>query len=181
MPMQPRSHPVVEWSVLTFRVLLLGVLSIAVALPWGLGDAGTVSLALSLSALLGAWALNARGSVPLVFVFLSGIIVDAATGSPLGYWAFLFLFATGVARQLHTLVDGFGWIGRFLSLGITMSLVGFVAWAVASLFQQNVADLWPFARGTLVAIVAAYPMAYVLDVLEATLIRNPVGALMDEI
>ena len=137
------------------------------ALPWGMTNAaGPVA---SLSATLPITVVFACGiwwpdRLPSWIAFLCGLLTDAVTGGPLGYWALLYLLALTAARTANALAEMPGLLIAWLAFAATALALSLVAWLVASMYTLEFANWSPIAwpMGILVVgfpVVAAVLMA----------------------
>ncbi|MDE1173460.1 MAG: rod shape-determining protein MreD [Parvibaculaceae bacterium] len=80
------------------------------------------------------WAVERPGWLPLLPVFLAGLLIDLVSGGPVGLWALsLLLFYVAVRRERATLIK-MGPSARWTAFIAGVLLTGLFAWALASLY-----------------------------------------------
>ncbi len=145
-------------AVIVPTVMLILAVFVA-AVPWGLPAAATFIPAFLTFLLVFLFSSHRKHPIPAVVVFVAGLMADALTAGPLGYWAIIFLLGHVPARMVmrsrkvaESLTDLW-----FVFAVATLVAVG-VGWTIASVYYLRLIDWWPMALGALVA-VAAFPMA----------------------
>lgn len=134
-------------------VLLLALLA---ALPWGVGGDLRLVLPLLPTAVILAWSLRRRAAVPEVIAFLAGLVLDALSHGPLGYWALVNLVALVLAALLRN-PQGAAPLARFLRFAVGTGMTAAVAWTVSSLYALQVGELRPLASAA-VMVVLTWPL-----------------------
>ncbi len=138
------------------------------ALPWGISDATGPTVSLSAAfpiVVIFACALWWPKRLPSLVTFLAGLLSDAVTGGPLGYWALLYLLALTAAGASHAAIRTPGVLTAWIAFAMTAVLLSVVAWLVSSLYRMEFAAWWPVAWPFAV-MALAYPLiAAVLAVL----------------
>ena len=76
-------------------LLLVGLSTLAAALPWGLPADACLVLPLLPYAVLHVATVTRDGAVPEWLAFVAGLALDLLTGGPLGYWALVYLAGYG--------------------------------------------------------------------------------------
>lgn len=146
-------------SILPFALLSLA--------PWSAPDAVNFALPLVMLAAVFFWSLRQPGSVPLVLVFLVGLLTDLVDDGALGYWALLYLIGTAVA--IHVPVTAVLRRDGLLAWAIfagAVALVVVAGWLVASLYYLAPVPFMPLLLGGALAIVAYGPVTYLLAPIE---------------
>jgi rod shape-determining protein MreD len=130
-------------------ILVMSAVVIAAA-PWG--TSSSVSFVLPLMPYMMAHLFLARGKgfVPSPVMFLAGLAMDTVSDSPLGFWAWIYLFGVLVARQLP---DGLvhSQFGRFTGLLLIVFALTAAQVGLASLYQLRWIEWHEVFAGTLVA------------------------------
>lgn len=142
-------------NILPSVVLLLAAL--ACLLNWGLASDGAASLPLVPLAAVFAWGLRRPQQMPAWLVFLVGLLADALTGGPLGYWSLIYLIALASARRAALEWPSSGTLLAWLLFAGTLAASIAVAWAVASIYDGNWSE-W-HGQGLPAAVaLAIYPV-----------------------
>ena len=115
-----------------FLLLLLPALA---AYPWQLPIGTSLALPFLTLLVILFCALRYPGILVSPVVFVSGMLCDLFTRSPLGYWVLLFLLALACARATTLIVESHGRFAGWLCFFITLAFTPFAALAVASLYQ----------------------------------------------
>lgn len=130
---------------------------VAASLPWGLPD--DWRLAPAFFPVLVLHALNVRQLRPVIpewLTFLGGVLLDALSQGPLGYWALLYLIAYVLSAYAERLA-GEGFLTRWISGAATASAVGAAAYVIAALYEQRLVGHDPFLNSVAVCL-AVYPL-----------------------
>lgn len=149
------------------------------ALPWGTpetaGPSASFSVAMPIAVVfaLGFWWPD---RLPAWITFLAGLLSDAVTGGPLGYWAFLYLLALTAARACHAAIRVPGLLAAWGGFVITAALLSVVAWAVTSLYRLELVAWWPVAW-PLLSLIVIFPgvAGVLLGLTRWTEGRRPLG------
>ena len=157
--------------------LTILLVTLAGALPWGAagfsagGPLGAQAEAAGTTVEAGAvlplavvliWGLWRPARTPAWLVFCAGLLADAWTAGPLGYWPLIYLLGLSFARfGVHhhvatTLFAGWLW---YCGAALVLGLIG---WAVSSLYQLRFVDALAIAWPMAATIAAFLPMAAVL-------------------
>jgi cell shape-determining protein MreD len=130
---------------------LLIVLAVGIAVtPLGLPDGAQFVLPLMPYMMAHLFVSRGRGFVPSPVIFLAGIFVDIASGEPLGFWAFIYLFGVLIARQLPDGLMQNHWT-RLSALLLMVFALSAAQVALASLYQLKWINWHAVLSGTLVA------------------------------
>jgi rod shape-determining protein MreD len=124
-------------------VLLMTLLC---ALPWGMPETTGPSTSFSVAipiAVVFAFGFWWPDRLPTWIGFLAGLLSDAVTGGPLGYWALLYLLALTVARACHAAIRVPGLPAAWGGFAVTAALLSVVAWTVTSLYRLELVAWWP--------------------------------------
>lgn len=144
-------------------IVIVALLTILAAAPWGSGVSGRFLLPLLPFLAIAHWALLRPGLMPVGLVFGSGLGLDVLTLGPLGYWSFAFL--SGHLLALWLPADGDpALLRRWLRFVPVMGVVMLVEWGISSLYFMRAAEAWPLLRAALAAI-AMFPILSTLLVL----------------
>lgn len=137
---------------------------VLVLLPWGIAaDEWPVWRFLVPFAPLGVihfWLMRRPATMPFPLVFLAGLVVDAVTHGPLGFWALIYLIGGAVVRlaggQLHTST-----VGRFAAFTAGFVLVGAITWGLATGYYLRQIEMQPVLAAVAVVILC-YPVLALL-------------------
>lgn len=131
------------------------LVAVAVACaPWGAPEGAR--FVMPLLPYMAAHVFIVRGAwlVPSPVVFLAGLVIDLATLAPLGFWAFVHLFAVLVSRLLPSpLKETAG--GRLVVLVCVVAALVVAQIAIASLYRLEWVDWQGVVVGTAIAAVPA--------------------------
>ena len=131
------------------------------ALPWGALTGGAephasagVMLPLAIIFACGLWQ---TAHTPAWVVFAAGLLADALTAGPLGYWPLLYLLGLGLARSVarHTPAPHLA-AGTLTFAGAAL-LLGSAAWAISSLYQLHLIG-WRMLAWPVGMTIAAFPV-----------------------
>ncbi|MEZ5844264.1 MAG: hypothetical protein R3D27_11120 [Hyphomicrobiaceae bacterium] len=153
------------WAVL-LPTLSLAVATLFAIVPAGLGDDWRFVPALLPVALAHYWTDRRltdtdAPALPALLLFASGLAIDAMTNGPLGYWALVYLAASGFAHALGPLMMRAG-LHRWVRFVLTMILVAGLAWSIASLYFASPAAVLPIGLAAAVIALAEPIIATVL-------------------
>ena len=103
------------------------------------------------------WALWRPGGLSALVVFLAGLLVDAVTAGPLGFWPLIYLLGLALARAARGRVPAASMTAGWSMFAVTAALLASAAWAVSSLTQlQPMA--WPVLAWPFGIAVAVFPV-----------------------
>lgn len=138
-------------------IAVIVLLTLLAALPLGLPPEARHALPLLPLAAIHDSTLRRPGAVPEWLVFLCGLALDVLTQGPLGFWAFVYLFAHALALAVFPLAArGAAWRLALLVLALVASAL--VAWGLSSLYVGEAAAIRPW----LTAVAWALPAALVI-------------------
>lgn len=141
--------------------ITVAALTFAAVLPWGASK--TLQFLLPFLPLIAIhyWVQQSAGLMPVWFVFLCGLVIDALTSGPLGFWSFIFLlgFAFALWASNHRLAQW--WLGRWLGVALSMILANFAVWAMSSLYFVRMFDWYPLVLSA-VGATMIYPLLALL-------------------
>ena len=147
---------------LLMPVLSVAVLTLAAALPWGLAAEDRFVLPLLPVIAIYQWTLDPDAWLPEWAIFLAGLTLDVLTQGPLGYWALVYLF-TYIVALFASRVPAETAARRMALLAGTIVAVTAFSWALASLYFLQLLDWQPYARSTLITILAAFVLVPLLS------------------
>ena len=108
-------------------------------------------------AVVHAWTLWRPGCLPAIVVFCAGLLADALTAGPLGYWPLVYLSGLVLAHGTAARVPAPSMRTAWLLFAGFAFVCGVTAWTIASLYQFRLVGwqtlLWPVA-----AVAAGYPV-----------------------
>jgi rod shape-determining protein MreD len=134
----------------------VALVTLLAALPWGLPSEARFLLPLLPYATIHFWAVRLPALMPEWLVFLSGLAADVLTHGPLGFWSLVYLLGYMLVQVLRDF-NRWGAAGRWLLFSITIALLAFAQWLVASVYFMNAADWIPLVRSAAV-ICLLYPL-----------------------
>ena len=144
----------------------VALLTLIAALPLGIPAGDRFFLPLLPVVAIHYWTLRHDAWLPEWVVFLAGLALDILTHGPVGYWAFIYLFAHLIAT-LGSRTRPETTLARLALLGLAIAMVTVVAWAVASIYFFEVLDWAPYVTGavlaSLCAILIILPLLRILD------------------
>lgn len=153
---------------LLFTIFLMLVLCVPVYLLEGRVPLPNIALAS-----LFFWAMNGPSFMPPWAVFITGLVQDLLSGTPLGFWVVIYLLAHGFTLTQRVFFRGRTGIGAWLGFALVTGLVGLVAWLMGMLMFERWLDPTSLAVQALVTLVC-YPMfARVFMLLRRTLTTAP--------
>lgn len=144
---------------------VLLVVTLLGALPWqtlaGHAAPTTSSGVMLPLAVVHTWGFWRPAHLPAWVVFAAGLLADALTAGPLGYWPLIYLIGLGLARfaggQLHASLATTGWFAGWLSFCCGSVVIASAAWATSSLYQLQLIS-WLALAWPLGLTLAAYPV-----------------------
>ena len=144
-------------SVVPLLTIVLAL--VLVLIPWGIraDEWPLVRYLVPLTplALVQYWIVRRPWSVPFALVFATGLVIDIATGGPLGFWALIYLLASAVVRLAGTQLHG-SLAGRFVAFAAGFVLAAAVTWIVASGYYLRAMEVEPILAAT-ATLILAYP------------------------
>lgn len=144
-------------KLLPALTILLGVLVTAV--PWGLPAMATFIPPLVVVMMVFCWRATPDAVLPPVAAMALGLLTDATTGGPFGFWAVMCLFASSIGFRMRPTEVGQG-VGRLWLAWIpTAAVLAALGWLLASLYFFRWVDWQPIAFGA-AASVALFPAIY---------------------
>ena len=152
--------------------------TLASALPWSIavkaGDGATSAAVLIPAAAICACVLARPRQTPSLAVFVAGLLMDAVTAGPLGYWSLVYLAMASVARAGAARMASGSVIIAWLIFAVAAAGGATLAWAVSSLFRLQVAPIGDIAGPAIVALVAFPIVAGAAHALLAVIAPAPV-------
>jgi rod shape-determining protein MreD len=104
-----------------------------------------------------AWSLRGGDHIPAIAACGAGLIVDAVSNGPLGYFALLYLMTARLAAMARGLAGG-GWVAHGLAVGANLAALAILQWAIVLVFELKPVGIAQLLEATAMAIVA-YPLA----------------------
>lgn len=146
-------------ALLPALTILLGVLVTAV--PWGLPAVATFVPPLVVVMMVFCWRATPDAVLSPVAAMALGLLTDATTGGPLGFWGLMCLFAASVGFRLRPTDPGRRMGVLWLAWIPTAAVLAGLGWLLASLYFFRWVDWQPIAFGAAVSI-ALFPAVYLL-------------------
>ncbi len=150
-----------RFTALVLPTFLLIFLPAMAAYPWHfpLGNALALPFLTLLTILFAT--LRYPGLLLSPLVFLSGLICDLATRSPLGFWILLFLITLSCARTTSQLVVQRGLLMGSLGFGVILVLIPVCVWGLSSLYQFEWQNPDISINGMIMAVIL-FPLPFFL-------------------
>jgi rod shape-determining protein MreD len=162
-----RSLAIIAPGATVVLATLLGVL------PWGLGSS-MQQLLPALTLLVACfWAREHVRRLPASLLFASGLVVDALTGGPLGFWPLLYLTGLALAALIAWCAGPLRGLAGWSAVAVVVALTATLAWLVASAYFGELAEVRPVVLAGGIVIAAWPPVALVLGVIARGLTRPP--------
>lgn len=148
-------------SVLRFLVpqIVVVILTLLASASLGLETAWRLALPLLVAATIFHWNCR-RPAIPEWVAFVSGLVIDAATQGPLGYFALLNLLACALAGLLtprRRPGRSAGPVSAALAFAVATVVLASAAWSIASLYDLARADARPMLLAAAV-LMFSYPL-----------------------
>ena len=125
---------------------------------------------LALAPLTTLFAMNVRRAhaVPDWMAFLCGLLLDALTNQPLGFWALIHLVVYGLAALAHQQSTR-RLLSRWLAYVCVLAVTTALMWLVESLLILSAKPWQPLLQAATVAVIA-YPL---VDALMSAVVALP--------
>lgn len=141
-------------------ILVMMVMVLLAVFPWGLAlDTRHVLPLLPALAIL-VMNLRRMHAVPEWAAFAAGLVLDALSAGPLGFWALIYLAAYALAALLHPF-RGRGIAQGWINVIAALALLAALQWALISLYGMSAAPLAPVMHATGLALLV-YPLLEVM-------------------
>jgi len=143
-----------ECSVTIFMTVLPTILVtlavVVAAAPWGAASGASFVLNVMPYMMAHLFLARGKGYVPSPVMFLAGLAMDTVSGSPLGFWAWVYLFGVLIARHLP---DGLvnSQLGRLTGMLLMVIALAAAQVGLASLYQLRWVAWHEILAGTLIA------------------------------
>lgn len=134
----------------------VAILTLGAALPFGMPADVRFYMPLLPYTAIHYWAVRRPTLMPEWGVFLAGLVTDALTHGPLGFWSLMFLVGVLAVDATRNLPD-WGALGRWLLFCGTLLVLGFCQWLVASIYFVELADWKPMLLAVIIAVLS-YPV-----------------------
>jgi rod shape-determining protein MreD len=122
------------WRALPLLVTL--VFMLAANLPLHLFPGGAPAPDLALISVF-FWAIHGPAFLPAWAVFVIGASQDFSTGTPIGFWILIYLFAYGFTLTQRVFFKGRTGIGVWLGFALVAAITGFLAWLLGMLVFER--------------------------------------------
>ena len=158
--------PEYRLGAVLFPALLLLVLPALAAYPWQipLGEPLALPFLTLITILFGTLRYPGLFFSPLVFI--SGILCDLFTRSPLGFWTLLFLLTLACARTASLFYERYGRLAYFSGFVLTLIFITSGVWGLSSLYQFHWQDWRLPLEGLIMGLVLLPAPALLLVGLE---------------
>ncbi|MCP4937459.1 MAG: hypothetical protein GY927_25415 [bacterium] len=140
-------------TALLLPAFLLFALPTLAAFPWQIpfGQAIALPYLTLLTILFGS--VRYPGLFLSPFVFISGLLCDLFTRSPLGFWALLFLLTLACARTTTLLTAQRGPLAVYLCMLVALIFMTAGIWGLSSLYQLALQDPRTTIKGLVMALL----------------------------
>ncbi len=162
-----------RFTALLLPAFLLLALPALAAFPWQLsfGQAIALPFLTLLTILFGS--VRYPGLLLSPFVFISGLLCDLFTRSPLGFWTLLFLLTLACARTTTLLTAQRGELATYLCLLTALIFMTAGVWGLTSLYQLALQDLRPTIEGMVMALLLLpIPAAFLMGLEKLFIFKN---------
>ncbi len=143
--------------------------------PWGLPGAPYYASPWITVMTVSYWSQRGGHVVPVWLVFLCGLVIDAFSGGPLGFFAFTLLAAHGIGAQCYQRLS-LGIIGRWMMLLLTIVVLMLLQWLTAHLIVAGAPGLTELAPAALWAAAVSPAIIVLLSVCDALRGKKETGA-----
>ena len=160
-------------TALLLPAFLLLALPALAAFPWQIsfGQAIALPFLTLLTILFGSVRYPGLFLSPMVFI--SGVLCDLFTRSPLGFWALLFLLALACARTTTLLTAQRGDLATFLCLLAALIFMTANVWGLTSLYQLAWLDVRPTIEGMFMALLLLpVPAVFLIGLEKLFILKN---------
>lgn len=144
---------------------LVLLLALVAALPFGMRSELRFVLPMLPAFVVLAWNTRRRNAVPEWGAFLAGLLLDAVSQGPLGYWALLYLVAYVLAALLRGPADE-GAVLRWARFVLATVLLGIATWSLLSVYSMQPADVRPLLNAVAAAALIYLPLAALIALVE---------------
>ncbi len=103
------------------------------------------------------WAMNGPTFMPPWAVFLTGLVQDLLSGTPLGFWVVLYLIAHGFTLTQRVFFRGRTGIGAWLGFALVTALVACTSWLMGMMMLERWLDPMPLLLEAVVTL-GFYPL-----------------------
>ena len=131
--------------------LSIFVVTVLVALPWGMAAENRFLLPLLPLTVIYYWSSRQSAYVPEWVAFASGLSLDILTNAPVGFWAFIYLLAF-LAGSVMSRSNFDGWLGRWLGFVVALGVLVAIAWGISSIYHARLDDWRPYVTAGAAAI-----------------------------
>ena len=153
---QSSQHVKLAWGVV-WPALSVVLLVLAAVTPHHSGRTVAFSTAALFPVLaVTCWSITGRRHSMLVLAFVAGLVMDAVSTGPLGYWAVIYLAGVELAASLSDLARD-SMIGHGVAVLATLTTVTALGLAIASAYERHLPDIAEAAEAAALAALC-YPL-----------------------
>jgi cell shape-determining protein MreD len=125
---------------------------------WPLGPTGAGAVSLLPVVILHHVATRGSGApIGPITAFAVGLVLDATTGGPFGYWALVYTVAAAVADVLGRVRTGL--VGSLGTLAVVLAVVVAVQAVLTAAHALALVDVRPLALSAALALIAGAPLS----------------------
>ena len=143
-------------ATLLLTATLAGVLPWG-ALPWAAlagGEQQAISAGVMMPlAVMHACSRDRSLQLPAGIVFLAGLLADALTAGPLGYWPLIYLLSSSLSRWRAAHLPSASLPVEWGLFAVGSLVIAGAAWAISSIYQLSVIAMWGLAQPVLLTVI----------------------------
>lgn len=115
------------------------------------------------------WAIFGPSFLPPWAVLVLGLTQDVATGTPIGFWALIYLLAYGFAQSQRVFFVGRTGLGAWVGFAIVAALAAAAAWMLGSIVFMRWLPPGPIYWQAVMTVVFYWPVAKAFMLLRRSL------------
>jgi rod shape-determining protein MreD len=143
----------------SLSILFLAIMGIV---SWGFTPTEmSVAFLFIVTAVIFFWNNLVPEHVSPLVIFLTGLVIDALSNGPLGYWAAIYLLTIPFSAVAAYLLPGNGFTVMYIRYCLCVAGLAATGWAMASLYAVQYTTVPQFVVGAVVPMIM-FPMIYIL-------------------
>ena len=115
------------------------------------------------------WALSGPNFLPPVAVLVLGLAQDFVTGTPIGFWALIYLLAYGFTLSQRVFFKGRTGLGAWIGFALVAALAAVATWVLGSIVYMRWLPPSQIYMQAIVTFVAYWPVSKVFLLMRRTL------------
>ncbi|MBL9095800.1 MAG: rod shape-determining protein MreD [Alphaproteobacteria bacterium] len=115
------------------------------------------------------WALSGPNFLPPVAVLVLGLAQDFVTGTPIGFWALIYLLAYGFTLSQRVFFKGRTGFGAWVGFAIVAALTAIASWLLGSIVYTRWLPPAQIYLQAAVSILAYWPVSKVFSLMRRSL------------